>query len=431
MRTLAFHILVCIGLSVDWATGAQGPAGPSGACSHVLGPIGSTGLPIGFTCENVGGSALLIWNASQSSDTINITGGIKTVSFFPTDFTLDGSITSSGPLALIGGGAGGGIFINGSVIAPSLLIAAVDASLADVKAGLMGPTGTLTSTTSAPVYFGVTSIVKATSGNLIVVGSNIINDGDLNAPNGTAIMKTGSKLSFSFDQATWLEGVTGVDDHSIVNNGKITAGSIYLEAQRTATTDFSVINTGKLSATHTITFVTGTPGHAGSTGVHSPLSFGIENSGGQIVAAQVTISPYFQAAPGGNATDRTFNTGGSSAERAALQTDISGDVFEPTQDNTPGGASAPVIDSGKTFTVTGNIVVPQLAPSLTNLNASQMNATSKGTTLALASGSSEQVRGDGTQLTVKKPKSRTKAKPVLVRGAFFQSKISAVISPNP
>jgi hypothetical protein len=60
-----------------------------------------------------------------------------------------------------------------------------------------------------------------------------------------------------------------------------------------------------------------------------------------------------------------------------------------------------------------------------------MNATSKGTPLALAGGNSEQVRGDGTQLTAKKPKSRSKAKPVLIRGSFFQSKISATISSNP
>ena len=93
-----------------------------------------------------------------------------------------------------------------------------------------------------------------------------------------------------------------------------------------------------------------------------------------------------------------------------------------------------MIDSGKTFTVTSNIVVPQLAPSLTNLNANltQMNATSKGApALASLGDNSEQVRGDGTEPKTKKPKPRGKAKPVLVRGSFFNSKISAVLSPNP
>jgi hypothetical protein len=44
----------------------------------------------------------------------------------------------------------------------------------------------------------------------------------------------------------------------------------------------------------------------------------------------------------------------------------------------------------------------------------------------------EQVRGDTSKpSTSAKPKARTKAKPVLVRGAFFNSKISATVAHNP
>lgn len=425
MSTLALRVLILIAFSPTFAHAAQGPASASGACSHVIGPIGSNGQPIEFTCEDVGGRALLVWNSSQSASTINITGGIKAVSFFPTDFTLDGTITSSGTLALIGGGAGGGLFINGSVIAPVLLIAAVDASLSDVKTEFLGPGGTLTSMTSSMVYFGATSKVKAKSGNLVVVGSNITNDGgELNARNGSAIMKTGTKLSFSWDQATWLEGTTGVDDHSIVNNGKITAGTIHLEVQRTATSDFSIINTGTLSATHNITFVTGTPGQAGSTGVYSPLSFGIDNTGGQVIAAKVTISPYYKTTPGGTPQDRTFNVGSSTVDRASLQTDIAGSVFDPTQDNTPAGTTSVI---NNTFTPTASapvLVIPQLAVSMSHMNAT---ATKAPITLA-KNDSTETIRGGGNQPAEPEQKPRVKAKPVLVRGAFFDSKISAKLT---
>jgi hypothetical protein len=118
------------------------------------------------------------------------------------------------------------------------------------------------------------------------------------------------------------------------------------------------------------------------------------------------------------------------AQRQQLVTDIGGgQVFVPQQDNTPTTTTAPVIDAGKTFTVTSNLVIPQLAPSMTHLNATSQ---AMKPTLVASNGTSEQVRGDdGTKPAAQKPKPRVKSKPVLVRGAFFDSKISAAITSNP
>ena len=82
-------------------------------------PVDVNGNPVGFTCQDVGGSALLVWNASQQTGNISITGGIRTVNFSPGPFTVGGTFVSNGPLAFVGNG----VTINGSVMGSSVLIA--------------------------------------------------------------------------------------------------------------------------------------------------------------------------------------------------------------------------------------------------------------------------------------------------------------------
>lgn len=401
----------------------QGPAGSSGACMHVVGPVGSNGQPIGFTCTDVGGSALLVWNAAQLTGTINVTGGIKTVNLYPGSFSVDGIFKSDGSLAFIGGG----IVVSGSITGSNVLIAGINSNATEVTNTLLGGSGRITSSSLASLTIVASGKVSATSGNVTVAGSQIANSGQLTAKAGTVALKTGSKMDVGWTDAIWLEGVhvNSKNNHSIRNDGTITATNAVLEAHRASNAVTPINNAGTISVKDTIKFVAGLGGNGGGTG-----SFGIFNaSTGKLYAAKVIISPYEAPPPAGTGADRTF-TISDSAQRQQLVTDIGGgQVFVPQQDNTPTTTTAPVIDAGRTFTVTSNLVIPQLAPSMTHLNATSQ---AMKPTLVASNGASERVRGDdGVKADEKKSKPRAKAKPVLVRGAFFDSKISAAITSNP
>jgi hypothetical protein len=454
MKHSASILVVSFVMLAQQAPAVQGPAGASGACSHVIGPVDSSGNPVDFSCTDVGGSALLVWNASDLSSAVSVSGGIKTVNFYPGDFTVSGVFDSDGAIAFIGGG----ITVSGRISGASVLIAGAGTTSTDVSNTLLGPApARIVSDTLLPVVVDQTGKITATSGNVVIAGQNIQNFGEVTAAKGSAILKTGTKLDIGWDDVTWVEGKQSIfNDLSIANRGSITASEIVLEAQRFAG-NTSIFNSGTLTGTKSITFVTGTPGDRNPDGSYQPETFGIVNEQtGQLVSASIVITPYFQADPGGAPKARVFDTK-QEVQRTQVQTDLGTGTVLPNQDNTPTGASAPVIDSTQTFTVTGNIVVPQLAPSLTNLNTTpitqrnatpiaqanatpmpglnatgftHLNATSKGATLASVNDGSEQLRGEGAQPRTVKPKARAKAKPVLVRGAFFDSKISAVITSN-
>jgi hypothetical protein len=438
MKRRPFITCLVVGAFARLASGIEGPAAPSGACSHIIGPIDVSGNPIGFTCEDVGGSALLIWNASQLNSNITINGGTRAVNFFPGNFTVSANFTSDGPLAFIGGG----IAVTGSITGSSVLLIAAPATEAGIKSTLLGaPPSNFTAANATFVQIGSTGKVSASSGNLIVAGKTISNLGKLSAPMGTVAMTVGTKLDVGWTEVRWVEGAyTGVAGGPvIINFGTVKGANVILEAQRTNSSDAAITNRGTIASKGDITLITGRPGLEAGGGVYIPSTFGVNNIG-VLQAARITFTAYGTAPPGGQPTSRTFDLQ-NAADRSQLQQDIGGSILDPSTDNTPSSASAPIIDAGNSFTVTSNILVPQLAPSLTNLNASatrasatvaQMNATSTGATSALASARSdqEQVRGDGTQPKVTKPKARAKAKPVLVRGAFFDTKISAVLSPN-
>ena len=211
-----------------------------------------------------------------------------------------------------------------------------------------------------------------------------------------------------------------------MNNGLITAQDVYLEAQRDSRA--SIVNAGTIRSDTSITLVTGLPGAAAPTGPPSAGTFGVENTGGVMVAATITVRPYYPASSGGKPIDGIFDTK-DPALRAQLEGDFKGGrIFGPTGDNTPTSAAAPVTNSANTFTTTSSIVIPQLAPSMTHLNATSQALKP---TLVATNGAAEQVRGADAQPTISKPKPRVKAKPVLLRGAFFGSKINASITANP
>ncbi len=423
MNATSGLIAVVYLLGTCCSTGAQGPAG-HGACQHVLGPVATNGEPIGFSCQDVGGNALLVWNASEFSGAINITGGIRTVSFSPNGLTLNGTINSNGSLALLGGS---GLTINGTIRSPTILIATADTTEAEIKAALLaGLPQQLVASSSSDVSVGPTGKITATTGNLTIGGNKVSNEGSLTASSGTVSIVTGTLLSLGWDDATWLDGQSGLDDHEIGNSGQIVARDIRLEAQRVA---FDSIRNegGTLSASHTITLVTGTPG-VESLGTYQAGTFGISNTGGTMRAGTAIVVTHYFTPSSSQPSQRIFNPK-DAAQRAQLQSDFrGGEILEGAQDNTPTSTSAPVINSSNTFTVTGNIVIPQLSASMTHLNATSNAVTP---TLAMAKTGSEQVRGDRSQAAAPKPKARVKAKPVLVRGAFFDSKISSVLTPNP
>ena len=403
----------------------NGPAGSFGPCSHVIGPLGSNGQPLGFTCSDVGGNALLVWNATQLTGTLSVSGGIKTLNLMPSDFVVAGTFTSDGPVAFIGNGA---ITVTGSVTGTSVLLASLGASQADVSGTLLGtPSSPLTSSVPGTVRIESGAKVTATSGNAVVVGSIVVNAGTLSAANGTAVLKTGTKLEVTWDDVTWLDGIHATGQrHSVGNVGVIKATNVILEAHRGASTTTSIFNGGKIIAKDTVTLVTGHPGSVGGTGNYSPGSFGISNLGGTIRSVKVVISPYYVAPPGGTVTNRTLNTS-NAIERTELSSLFGGQFFAQSQNTPPGGATAVVntTTSGTAQPTTANLVIPQLAVSVTHMNST---SAARAPIAVASNNSSEVVRGAAPATSTVSKKPRVKAKPILLRGSFFNSKISAKIT---
>lgn len=418
-------LAICLASLASVSPAGQGPAGATGACRQVIGPIDAGGNPIGFTCEDVGGSALLVWNASQTSDSFQVTSSMKTVNFFPSDFSFDGTFTSKGPLAFVGGGLGG-IVINGSISAPSVVIAAVDTTETDVRHSLLAGQR-LTATSSGPVIIASPGSVTATSGNAVIAAGYFWSNGSISAPNGTASITVGSSLGVGWGDVLWNDGYhLSPDQHDIVNDGgTIRANKIVLEAHRRDHVD-SIYNAGTLSAKQSITFITGYPGAAAPGFQPQPETFGVANPGGQIYAAKVTITHYYPPASGITPTDRTFDTTKVSG-RMALQTDVNGQVFGPTQDVTPNTTTAVLSGTLSPATSRSNLVIPQLAASLTHMNANTRSITP----VIASTSTTETTRGSTSKTKPATAKPRVKAKPVLLRGAFFDSKISAKLTSNP
>ena len=383
-----------------------------------MGPVGSDGKPIGFTCTDVGGNALLVWNASQITSDLTINGTFNTLNYYPGTFFVNSTFKSNGPVGFIGGK----VTINGSIIASSVLIAGASSTESELDTTLLAPApNRITPSTTARVIVGATGKINATNGNLVIAGASIQNNGELTAKKGSAILKTGSKLDIGWTDVNWIDGVHGTEVHSLINGGTITAADAVLEAHRAVNNNPNT-NNKKIAVSNSITFITGFPGMAGITG-----SLGIVNGLGELYAAKVTISPYYQTAGGGTPQDRTFLMK-NAADRTQLNDDIGG-VSHPTQDNTPTSTTAVVNDSTPRAGVSApTIVIPQLTPSVTYLNATSKPVVPM---LAVAKQGSEQVRGSDTQPANQTKKARAKAKPVLMRGAFFDSKISAVVSSHP
>lgn len=423
MNTTALTSALLLAAFARLAIATDGPAAASGACSHVIGPIDINGTPIGFTCEDVGGHALLVWNASQLNSNITITGGITALNFYPGTFNVDGTFTSDGPIGFIGGR----ITVNGSITGSSVLIAGAPSSPTELKSTLLAPTQTkLTANTTNVVFIGATGKVTATTGDVVIAGTSISQVGEVSAVNGTARLTVGTKLDIGWTDVTWLAGLkTDSAGPFIRNQGIITAKNIHLEAHREPGA-FAITNRKTLDATDTITFVTGEPGARNPDGTYQPQTFGVQNNGGTITATKITISAYSPPARlGDKPGSHTFT--GKPSDTAQLQSDINGTVIFRQTDNTPTGPASPVIASTRgsgAFTPTSTIVIPQLAASMSHMNATQQPVV---TTLATTS-TSDQVRGNGKPAVTANSKPRPKAKPVLVRGAFFGTKISATLS---
>ncbi len=412
MSRAAYLIFISLVLPASLALAGQGPAG-TGACSHVIGPIDRGGKPIGFSCEDVGGSALLVWNAASLSSNVTVTGRVTTLNFFPGDFSIDGSFKSAGDVGFIGAG----LTINGRISGANVLIFGAASSPAEIKSTLLTPGGRLTSNTLAPVIINNTGKVTAT-GNITIGGSYIQQGGQLTATNGTVALRAGTKLDTGLTDVVWKEGAhtSSRNKHSIRNDGTITASSIEIEAHRIGDTGTPMTNAGKLIATNTVTFISGLGGNGGGSGTYGVLN----TETGLIKAADVTIRPFYAPPPTGTGEERTFHLKDLS-ERTELQALLGGQIFGPQQDlGTSVGTSSAVIDS----TTTTSIVIPQFAASLSQMNATQQP---KVNNLAV-SNTSDRLRGGGKPAAPTSNKPRPKAKPVLVRGAFFGAKISATIT---
>jgi hypothetical protein len=406
---LAYHLM-----AVGSLLAAQGPAG-TGACAHVFGPVDG-GRPVGFTCQDVGGTALLVWNASQQTGTINITGGITALNFAPGSLTIDGTVSSTGMLGFVGNG----ITINGTVSGQSVLIAGMASTTGEVTSTLLGPSGRILATSSAPVTIGPSGKVTATTGNVNLAGSSIRNDGSVTASLGTASLTVGTQLDVGWMDTIFLGGVktTAAGGTPILNYGTISAQNVTLEAHRGGSRGAliqTIRNFGTVRAKDTITFVTGLPGVAG-TPTYIPGTMGIANVG-DLYAASVTISPFY-VAPVNGKSDRTFDLK-LEADRDELQKLINGRVFLNTSVD-PGGSGTTPPPVSSSFSTPATVLIPQLSASLTHMNANSKplpQGVAASTKTALVRGSSSK--------TTASTKPRVKAKPVLLRGAFFDSKISA------
>lgn len=426
MTIRCIPIVLAFAAFTTWAPAGQGPAAASGACAHVIGPVGSDGKPMGFTCSDVGGSALLVWNAGLLSSNVAVTGGIKAVHFYPGSMSVDGTFTSNGSLGFIGGS----IAISGSIIAPNIVPAGVNSTSTDVGSTLLGPPPSrLVATSTARVTVRSTGKVKATSGNAVIAGSTVTNDGQISAPSGTVMVKTGSKLDIGWTDVTWLEGVfSRTTENPINNTGSISASDIVLEARRRSNAT-TINNSGTLTASHTITLITGYPGASFGDGTYVHGSFGIASGTGKLITPTVVIGPYFVAPPGGSPQDRVFNLK-SAADRAQLDADIGG-TSHPTQDDTPAGSTAVINTSTPAGTTTSptfqpTLVIPPLTASLTHMNSTSVT---KSPMVIAKNETTETLRGESKKAAPPQ-KPRVKARPVLVRGVFFDSKISANITPS-
>ena len=355
---------------------------------------------------------------------ITIGGGIRTLNFYPGDFSIDGKFKSDGPLAFIGGG----ITVNGSVTAASVLLAGSSSSVPELKSTLLG-SGRLTTSNTSNLVVRTKGKVTATSGNVVMAGRSIFNSGQIRATKGDAVLKTGSQLDVGWNDVSWLAGLSSSSvNHNITNDvtGRISARNITLEARRLrGGINNSITNNGILSAADTITLITGKPGTVDGAGTYAQRTFGIENNG-TIAAATVVISPYFIAGPGGVPTDRSFTVEELPQSQELQSLAVGGKVIVPQPEQTPTDNASAVIDStrGGNLTPATSIVIPQLAASLSQMNAMQQP---KVNTLSVSS-TSDQLRGEGKPTANTKNKPRPKAKPVLVRGAFFGTKISATIT---
>ncbi|MBL9118105.1 MAG: hypothetical protein JNJ83_24070 [Verrucomicrobiaceae bacterium] len=419
-----------IGLCAASAWAGQGPAGTAGVCQQVIGPVGVDGKPIGFTCTDVGGNALLVWNASRLTGNIEVQGQFKTVNFFGGSFSIDGTFTSNGPIAFIGGQ----IAVSGEISGTDVLIAGTATTEDGIKSSLLGPGGRILADSTARVVINKGATVTAKGGNVVIVGASFLNEGKVSANSGTVAVKTGSRLDVGWRDANWLDGTHNPNRvgqfRAINNTGTIQGKDVLLEARRDVGDFDSIVNGsgGKIIASTSVTFVTGEPGKLQPNGEYIKRSFGINNATGKLFSPKVVISPYYQAGVGGASQDREFATG-SEADRSWLMHAVGG-VSGPTQDNTPAGATSVINDTitpTSRVAATTAIVIPQIAPSVSHMNSTTNNRTA----IAVASNSQDTVRGgSGTNTTVASKKPRVKAKPVLVRGAFFSSKISAKITAN-
>ena len=426
MKLILVGWTICLSFASGTVLAAQGPAGTVGPCSQIVGPIGPDGHPLGFTCADVGGNALLIWNASSIGGNISVNGTFKTLNLHVGALSIDGSFTSSGPVGFVGGS----ISVIGRIKAPDVLIVGATSTENEVKGTLLGASGRVQSRSTGPVSIEAGATVTATTGNLVVAGSSILNDGKLNAPHGTASLTTGSELDIGWTDTAWTAGEHNpnrIGENRAVNNtGTITAQNVILEAHRSTVDVISITNGGTVTGTETITFITGRAGRALPSGEYERRSFGIDNGAGKIFSPKVTITQYYKAQPGGQPELRDFQTE-DDTDLFWLNHAVGG-TSASTTNNTPGSSTSVVNTStapGSAPLTTANLVIPQLAVSVTHMNSTSAVRAP----IAVASSSSDVVRGVApSAATAANKKPRVKAKPVLVRGSFFNSKISGKIT---
>jgi hypothetical protein len=410
VRATARHCIAWASLLWPAAMQAQGVPAPAIPvdCHMFVGYQGFSGAIPQCFIDSAGqgtillnGSSRLNWQGFQIGGTSNLqgltinSGGQAVAIVDGGSSVINGALSSNGRLGLfsqnISVGAGG------SINAPTVLLSALPAANADqwISTGetIVGePAGTVTSTDGLVNNRG---IVRASQGNLTIIGSTVQNEGRFHDPallestNGDLRITAAGRANVTNAGTTALaQPATTIA--SINNYGTMRGFTVHLQAVPRyvpGLTNFAQIN---------ITSDALIQSSAGSSGVH-------------LNTQHPTQPLQSQTALQGNSTVITPNAAAwptSANIRTHLVND--GEIINPQEDDAPTAPAAPLalprLSSNQV--VSTNSASPPLAATYSSLNALPKNPTNG----PAAQGQSA-VATRGT--TEKKPRK------ALVKGAFF------------
>lgn len=159
---------------------------------------------------------------------------------------LNGTLTSNGQLFLIN--SNGILFGQGSVVD----VAGLTASALDVADSAFMAGGDMVFQGASEAAVRNAGLIRASSGDAILIGYQVENSGTLRAPNGTAALAAGSEVLImpAGDERVVVRGATGSHQETgVSNSGIIEANIAELKAHGGNVYAMAIRNTGRVAAT--------------------------------------------------------------------------------------------------------------------------------------------------------------------------------------